>query len=171
MTTLMCTTIESPIGELKILSSPDGLCGVAFEDYWESTLRFLERRFNGPIQIVEGDPHSARSRFEAYFAGEVTALDNLPIDSGGTEFQRQVWEALRTIPAGSTVTYGYIAKEIGRDAAVRAVGAANGQNPVPVVVPCHRVIGSNGTLTGYGGGLERKQWLLQHEVLRVKGYR
>ena len=171
MTTLTVTAMESPIGELKIVSSHDGLCGVAFEDYWDSTIRFLERRFGGPVRLEEGDPHSAKLRFEAYFAGDVTALDALPIDSGGTEFQRLVWEALRKIPAGSTVTYGDIAREIGRDTAVRAVGAANGQNPVPVVVPCHRVIGRDGTLTGYGGGLERKQWLLQHEVLRVKGYR
>jgi O-6-methylguanine DNA methyltransferase len=171
MTTLMYTTTESPIGELRIVSSREGLCAVAFADHWEPTLRQIERRFDDSIQFEDGDPYSAKSKLAAYFAGDLKALDDLPIDSGGTDFQRQVWQALRRIPAGSTVSYGSIAREIGRDSAVRAVGAANGQNPVAVVVPCHRVIGSNGTLTGYGGGLERKQWLLQHEVLRVKGFR
>jgi methylated-DNA-[protein]-cysteine S-methyltransferase len=99
----------------------------------------------------------------AYFAGNLTAIDDLPVATGGTDFQRQVWRALRQIPCGETISYGELARRIDRPAAVRAVGLANGSNPISVVVPCHRVIGSDGSLTGYGGGIERKRWLLTHE--------
>jgi methylated-DNA-[protein]-cysteine S-methyltransferase len=99
----------------------------------------------------------------SYFAGELTAIDTLPVQTAGTPFQREVWYALRRIPCGTTVSYGKLAEQIGRPSAVRAVGLANGSNPIGVVVPCHRVIGANGSLTGYGGGMERKRWLLQHE--------
>jgi len=98
-----------------------------------------------------------------YFAGETDALDVIDVEMNGTSFQRRVWAALRDVKAGTTVSYGEIARRIGAPSAVRAVGAANGANPVAIVVPCHRVIGGNGSLTGYGGGLERKQWLLRHE--------
>lgn len=98
----------------------------------------------------------------AYFAGELRAFD-LPLGPRGTEFQRQVWQALTTIPYGQTATYGAIATRVGRPSAFRAVGMANGRNPIPVIVPCHRVIGANGTLTGYGGGLRRKEYLLDLE--------
>jgi methylated-DNA-[protein]-cysteine S-methyltransferase len=97
----------------------------------------------------------------------VPALDGLTVTTGGTDFQRSVWKALRAIPAGETRTYGQLAAAIGSPKAVRAVGLANGRNPVALIVPCHRVIGANGTLTGYAGGLERKRWLLQHEGASV----
>jgi methylated-DNA-[protein]-cysteine S-methyltransferase len=100
---------------------------------------------------------------DRYFAGEIGVLDTIPVELNGTPFQKKAWQALRRIPAGSTISYAELAKRIGEPAAVRAVGSANGANPVAVIVPCHRVIGSNGTLTGYGGGLDRKQWLLAHE--------
>jgi len=100
---------------------------------------------------------------EAYFAGELAAIEPLRVEPGGTEFQRSVWAALRAIPAGATASYARIAQNIGRQKAVRAVGMANHVNPVCIVVPCHRVIGADGALTGYGGGLERKAWLLRHE--------
>ena len=105
----------------------------------------------------------AAERLEAYFGGETTALDGLDVELNGTPFQRRVWEALRAVRAGQTASYGDVARSIGAPAAVRAVGAANGANPVAIVVPCHRIIGASGSLTGYGGGLERKRWLLQHE--------
>jgi methylated-DNA-[protein]-cysteine S-methyltransferase len=98
-----------------------------------------------------------------YFGGDLRALDAVPCDPGGTPFQARVWKALRTIPVGTTWSYGALARRIGDPKAVRAVGFANGSNPIAVVIPCHRVIGSNGTLVGYGGGLERKHWLLAHE--------
>jgi methylated-DNA-[protein]-cysteine S-methyltransferase len=102
-------------------------------------------------------------RLAAYFAGDLFAVDAIETRTGGTPFQRAVWSALRPIPPGTTVSYGELARAIGRPAASRAVGAANGANPIAIVVPCHRVIGANRTLTGYGGGLARKAWLLEHE--------
>lgn len=108
-------------------------------------------------------PSPARLAIEAYFAGELDAVDTLCTETRGTTLQRTVWSALRNIPAGTTTSYGRLAREIGNPTAVRAVGAANGANPIPVVVPCHRVIGADGSLTGFGGGLERKRWLLAHE--------
>ena len=108
-------------------------------------------------------PPSVGAAFETYFRGDGNALAAVPWVASGTPFQLQVWEALCAIPAGETLSYGALAERIGRPRAVRAVGLANGANPVAVVVPCHRVIGANGSLTGYGGGLSRKRWLLEHE--------
>jgi O-6-methylguanine DNA methyltransferase len=108
-----------------------------------------------------------RDAIAAYFAGDLTALDRVPVKTNGTTFQKDVWSALRSIPAGETVSYGALAARIGRPRAVRAVGLANGRNPVGVIVPCHRVIGANGTLTGYAGGVERKRALLAHEGVMV----
>ena len=123
----------------------------------------LARRF-GEFSFEEdprgGAPAKALRR---YFAGDFDALDAVEVDTGGTPFQQEVWRALRRIPAGSTWSYARLASEIGRPSATRAVAAANGANPVSIVVPCHRVIGSDGSLTGYGGGLPRKRWLLVHE--------
>ena len=112
-----------------------------------------------------GSPALARiaGAVERYFAGDVDALDEIPIEAEGTEFQRAVWDAIREIPAGRTASYQEIARSVGRPAAVRAVGTATGRNPVSIVVPCHRVIRSDGTLGGYGGGLHRKEWFLEHE--------
>jgi methylated-DNA-[protein]-cysteine S-methyltransferase len=112
---------------------------------------------------VRRNPFGFTDAMAAYFSGELAAIDGLPVAAEGTEFQRAVWAALRTIRHGVTISYGELARRIGRPAAVRAVGLANGANPVGIVVPCHRVIGADGTLTGYGGGLERKRWLLAHE--------
>ena len=112
-----------------------------------------------------GSPALARiaGAVERYFAGDIDALDEIPIEAEGTEFQRAVWDAIREIPAGRTASYQEIARTVGRPAAVRAVGTATGRNPVSIVVPCHRVIRSDGTLGGYGGGLHRKEWFLEHE--------
>ena len=116
------------------------------------------------VVLVEGRaPGPVRRAVEAYFAGDVRALDSLEVKTAGTVFQRAVWAALRAIPAGETRSYAQLAAAVGAPRAVRAAGLANGQNPVAVIVPCHRVIGANGTLTGYAGGLERKRWLLAHE--------
>ena len=119
-------------------------------------------------QLVAGRaPEPVRGAVEAYFDGDAQALDGLAVKTGGTAFQRSVWAALRDIPAGETRSYGQLAAAIGSPRAVRAAGLANGQNPIAVIVPCHRVIGANGTLTGYAGGLERKKWLLAHEAAAV----
>lgn len=158
--------LSSPIGAVVILTDDENrLRAVDFEDYEERFLRLLARQY-GPnrFDLVEGRSTSpARLALEAYFAGDFSKVDAIVTETAGTAFQRQVWAALRQIRPGRTMSYGQLAVRIGRASAVRAVGLANGANPVGIVVPCHRVIGADGTLTGYGGGLMRKRWLLEHE--------
>jgi methylated-DNA-[protein]-cysteine S-methyltransferase len=135
-----------------------------FADYEARMMRLLGRHAPD-ADLVEGRaPKAVREAVEAYFAGDVAALDGVTVRTGGTAFQREVWAALRAIPPGETRTYGQQALAIGRPKAVRAVGLANGQNPIAVIVPCHRVIGASGALTGYAGGVDRKRWLLAHET-------
>jgi methylated-DNA-[protein]-cysteine S-methyltransferase len=160
---LATAEIFSPIGTLALVASPAGLCSVGFDADWSRVREQLERRFGPVVFEVDGDPAGAVSRLRRYFDGDLRAIDEIPVDTGGTPFQQQVWTTLRSIPVGRTWAYADMATAIGRPAATRAVGAANGANPVGVVVPCHRVIGRNGRLTGYGGGLPRKVWLLRHE--------
>jgi methylated-DNA-[protein]-cysteine S-methyltransferase len=160
------TELETPIGLLQIAATPTGLCLVIFGDALSAHTQILHRfqAEDASIAFVRGeDPHGARTALTAYLRGELDALEGLPVDLGGTPFQREVWARLRTIGVGRTSTYARLAAEIGRPSAVRAVGAANGQNPVSLIVPCHRVIASDGKLQGYGGGLDRKRWLLVHE--------
>src|SRR5690606_33432318 len=114
-----------------------------------------------------GSAGEAGARLRAYLAGDLLAIDTVPVRMAGTPFQQRVWDALRRIPAGTTVSYGELASRIGAPTASRAVGMANGANPIPLVVPCHRVIGANGKLTGFGGGMERKRWLLAHEAVNA----
>ena len=109
------------------------------------------------------DPLGVGTRLARYFDGRLDAIDDLPVDPGGTPFQRRVWSALRRLPCGATRSYGALAAGLGKPAASRAVGLANGANPIAIVIPCHRVIGSDGALTGYAGGIARKRWLLEHE--------
>jgi methylated-DNA-[protein]-cysteine S-methyltransferase len=155
--------IASPVGGWCLAASPQGVCLLHLEADWDAVGASLARRF-GPVSLRDAkDPWEAVSRLAAYFAGDLRAIDAIPVDTGGTPFQRSVWSALRGIAAGRTTCYSELAARIGRPSAVRAVGAANGANPVAVIVPCHRVIGKDGGLTGYGGGLERKAWLLRHE--------
>lgn len=154
----------SPIGPLLLAS--DGRCLVAldFGAPEDRLLRLLRARFGTGVVLAEAeDPQGFAAALGAYLAGRLDALDALPADGGGSSFQRRVWAALRAIPPGETRSYGAVASGIGRPGAARAVGLANGSNPVNLVVPCHRVIGGTGTLTGYGGGIDRKRWLLDHE--------
>ncbi len=141
---------ESPIGLIEIGGTADGITSLFFVE---------ERRSDVTSNVVCAE---GVRQISEYFEGSRKEFD-LPISLGGTEFQRQVWTELTVIPFGQTVSYGDLARSIGKPSAVRAVGAANGDNPISIIVPCHRVIGSDGGLTGYGGGLERKQWLLKHE--------
>jgi methylated-DNA-[protein]-cysteine S-methyltransferase len=154
----------SPIGTILLISDVDGdVRALDFEDC-ESRMHQLLRLQWGDYAISDGPaPGSAKQAIEAYFEGELDRLTTMPIRLGGTAFQRDVWTALRAIPAGTTTSYGRLAANLGRPKASRAVGMANGSNPIALVVPCHRVIGSDGSLTGYGGGLPRKQWLIRHE--------
>jgi methylated-DNA-[protein]-cysteine S-methyltransferase len=153
--------VETPIGELLVLGTDEAVTEIHFG------VRRQSRRFesDGSATALQ----EAAKQLRAYFAGKLREFD-LPLAPKGTEFQRSVWTHLRAIPYGATTTYGAIAHAIGRPSAVRAVGAANGANPIPIVVPCHRVIGASGSLTGFGGGLGVKRWLLDHEA-RVAGRR
>ena len=156
--------LDSPVGPLRLVWCDDDAIRALHMGGSEEQLRKTLQVHYGPIELIAADAPSAFCRpLEAYFSGELTAINSLPVQTAGTPFQRQVWAALREIPAGTTTSYGQLAARIGRPSASRAVGLANGSNPVGIVVPCHRVIGANGTLTGYAGGLDRKRWLLQHE--------
>lgn len=145
-------TFESPLGPLWLAASTDGLTVV---------------RFDGPPAVLDPAwgpaPSSAVDALRAYFEGDLAAIDAIPVAPAGTAFQREVWAALRTIPAGTTIGYGELGERLGRTGAMRAVGAANGANPVGIVIPCHRVVAADGSLHGYAGGLDRKAWLLRHE--------
>ena len=166
--TLTLDRAATPVGEVLLVT--DGLGSVRaldFAGYEDRMNRLLVRHAPGASLTAGRAPGPVRTALERYFGGDVHALDGLTVTTGGTDFQRSVWKALRAIPAGETRTYGQLAAAIGSPKAVRAVGLANGRNPVALIVPCHRVIGANGTLTGYAGGLERKRWLLQHEGASV----
>jgi methylated-DNA-[protein]-cysteine S-methyltransferase len=167
--TLRLDRLATPVGELVLLADErDRLRAVDWSDHEPRMLRLLARHYGaaGYRLAAARDPGGLTGRLAAYFAGEPAAIEGLPSETAGTAFQRAVWRALRAIPCGTAISYAELARRIGRPAAVRAVGLANGANPVGVVVPCHRVIGKNGSLTGYGGGLERKRWLLAHEGWR-----
>ena len=146
--------VPSPIGDLLVAASDQGLTGVWFPN---RGTREEEEEHGGNAILDE-----ARRQLGEYFAKSRTTFD-LPLDPPGTPFQRRVWDALRAIPYGSTLSYSELARRLGDPLATRAVGAANGQNPIPIIVPCHRVVGADGSLTGFGGGLDRKRWLLEHE--------
>ena len=152
------THLDSPLGRLAILSEGGRLHALGFTEDHPRMATQLDSASPKP-----GSAPAITEALTAYFAGELHALDAIPVAELGTPFQRQVWAALRRIPPGQTRSYGQLASEIGRPRAVRAVGTANGANPIALVVPCHRVVGANGTLTGYAAGLPRKQWLLHHE--------
>ena len=159
---LEVAAITSPVGRLAIASHDDRVCALWFGT--ESQVRtLLERWFPGERVSAGEDPGGAVSALTAYFSGDLNALDAVAVELHGTPFQQRVWRQLRSVRAGTTASYAQIARAIGAPHAVRAVGAANGANPVAVIVPCHRIIGSNGSLIGYGGGLDRKRWLLAHE--------
>jgi len=166
--TLTLDRVATPVGEVLLVTDGEGAVrALDFADYEARMMRLLARHAPRAVLTAGRGPETVRRAVEAWFAGDLTALDGLTVKTGGTAFQRTVWAALRVIPAGETRSYGQLAAAIGSPRAVRAAGLANGQNPVAVIVPCHRVIGANGTLTGYAGGLERKRWLLRHEGAAV----
>ncbi len=157
---------NSPVGRLLIAGDGEGsLVSLDFEEYPERMQTLLASRF-GSCELQQGaDPIGIVDKLERYFAEGVDTFTGVPVNLTGSALQVQVWQALRNIPAGETRSYGQLAASLGRPKASRAVGHANSLNPVGIVVPCHRVIGSNGKLTGYAGGLHRKEWLLRHEQL------
>lgn len=158
-------SIETPIGDMLVVADEqERLRALGWAD--------LRARLDRTLAVLYGEPKlqtravaaSIREALLAYLEGKLDAIDSIPVETGGTAFQRSVWEGLRRIPVGTTMSYGDFAVRIGRPKAVRAVGHANGSNPICIVVPCHRLIGADGSLTGYGGGLPRKRWLLDHEA-------
>lgn len=163
---LLVDRTETPIGELILVADREGnLRVVDWTDHETRMQRLLRLQYGKDRYTLKParNPHGLTDAINRYFAGELQAIDALPVETAGTPFQREVWHALRTIACGTTTSYAKLALQISRPSAVRAVGLANGANPVGVIVPCHRVIGSSGSLTGYGGGIERKRWLLAHE--------
>jgi methylated-DNA-[protein]-cysteine S-methyltransferase len=158
------TTLSSPIGRIDVVTDGEGRLRVLeFHDRPERLARALHRHHRGQPVADAPAPTAVREGLEAYFAGDLASLAAIPRVIGGTDFQQRMWRALVEIPLGRSTTYARLAEAIGSPTAIRAVGAANGANPIAIVVPCHRVIGTDGALTGYGGGLERKRWLLAHE--------
>ena len=159
--------IETPTGPMLLVTDDQGrLRALDWEDHEDRMHRLMRRHYgeNGTrLRAVKPTSAAARS-LRAYFGGDLAAVTSLPTATNGTDFQRAVWDGLRQIPAGQTLSYGELAAQIGRPRAVRAVGLANGSNPIAIVGPCHRVIGADASLTGYGGGLPRKRWLLTHEA-------
>ncbi|HTS48661.1 MAG TPA: methylated-DNA--[protein]-cysteine S-methyltransferase [Bryobacteraceae bacterium] len=154
---------NSPIGRILFASDDAAVCALDFAEF-ESRMQALLARRYGQVQFRRGsDPLDLKRSLRDYFAGDLHAFDSARVRTGGSTFQELVWKALRTIPAGETWTYGQLAVKLRRPKAARAVGHANSLNPVAIIVPCHRVIGASSALTGYAGGLERKQWLLRHE--------
>jgi methylated-DNA-[protein]-cysteine S-methyltransferase len=165
---IVVDAIDSPVGPLTIAERAGRVCLLHFGPDGPAVDGMFDRWYPGEARARRPLPGPA-AVMGRYFNGEIGALDTIPVDLNGTPFQKNVWQALRRIPGGTTISYGELAKRIGEPAAVRAVGAANGANPIALIVPCHRVIGSNGRLTGYGGGLDRKQWLLEHEGVVSRG--
>jgi methylated-DNA-[protein]-cysteine S-methyltransferase len=163
---LQLESVASPVGDLLVAAIGDAVCAIAFEGGEAETERYLARHCAGCTKVRGPVPASVRKALNSYFDGNMVAFEGIAVVAKGTAFQERVWSALRTIPAGRTASYADIAQRIGQPSAVRAVGLANGQNPVPIIIPCHRVIGRDGSLTGFGGGLERKAWLLRHEGAR-----
>ena len=161
--------LASPLGDILLVTDAEGrLRALDFHDY-EARLRDLLRLQYGGVAMHTGRaPVQVRTALDAYFAGDHRAVEQVAVETAGTPFQRAVWSALRAIPAGTTSTYGRIAAALGKPGGSRAVGMANGSNPVAIVVPCHRVIGADASLTGFGGGLDRKRWLLEHEGVQLK---
>jgi methylated-DNA-[protein]-cysteine S-methyltransferase len=153
------TRCSTPIGDLTLTASDTALTGVHFSPFEVGADWVQDERH--PMLV------RTREQLTAYFAGARPTFD-LPLDAPGSAFERRVWDALRAIPYGTTTSYGALARRLGDVKSTRAVGAANGKNPIPIIVPCHRVVGSKGELTGFGGGLDRKRWLLEHEGALMK---
>ena len=159
--------VHTPIDALTLAAKDGRLCLLHFGAREAPVRATLQRWYPGETIERRPDPAGVATALAKYFSGQLDLLDTIEVELNGTPFQQRVWRALRSVRAGRTASYSEVAATIGASTAVRAVGAANGANPIAIVVPCHRIIGSNGSLTGYGGGLKRKEWLLRHEGQRL----
>ena len=155
--------IQTPIGDMILVARDGVLLLLEFEDAMPRIERQMKARFQNFELQLASNPFGLSDVMKDYFSGNIHAIDNILSDGGGTSFEKSVWAELRKIPCGTTVSYGSIARKLGDINHSRAVGTANGKNPIAIVVPCHRVIGADGSMTGYGGGIARKEWLLRHE--------
>ena len=164
---LLIDRISSPIGQVMVVSDGEYLRALDFVEYEQRMQTLLQRHYGDVELIPTKNPNGYSDIVDRYFAGDLDVIDNIKVATNGTVFQSLVWKHLRKVPSGKTCSYGELAARIGKPKASRAVGLANGSNPIAIVVPCHRVIGANGSLTGYGGGIERKQWLLVHEGVNL----
>jgi methylated-DNA-[protein]-cysteine S-methyltransferase len=160
---ILTDRILTPIGDMVLVARDGVLLLLEFDDAKDRVAREMRGRFGDLELQTATNPFGFSAIMQDYFSGNITAIDNLPTDGSGTAFEKQVWAELRKIPCGTTKSYGEIARQLGDINLSRAVGTANGRNPIAIVVPCHRVIGADGSMTGYGGGLKRKEWLLRHE--------
>jgi methylated-DNA-[protein]-cysteine S-methyltransferase len=160
---LRTSTFESPIGTMHVALVDDAVCALGFASQWAALTRRLTLRFGDIEMHEEQNAGGIATRLQEFCCGDLRAFDGIRVDAGGTDFQKRVWCALVHIAPGTVMSYGEIASRIDMPRASRAVGAANGANPVSLIVPCHRVVGRNGKLSGYAGGVDRKRWLLNHE--------
>jgi methylated-DNA-[protein]-cysteine S-methyltransferase len=172
--TLYADRLESAIGTLLLIHDREGhVRALDFHDFESRMRRLLRFHYGAEDDFAIEDraaPATIRRAISDYFLGDLYAINSIPVTTGGTSFQREVWAALRTIRAGTTLSYGALARQLGHPKSVRAVGLANAANPIAIVVPCHRVIGADGSLTGYGGGINRKRWLLIHEGVALEKF-
>lgn len=166
MKELLIDKIDFQMGQIMIVSDGEKLCALDFALYESRMIKLLEKRYVRFTLIEKPNPQGFSERIRAYLSGDFSSVDEIAVSTGGTLFQQQVWQELRSIPFGEVVTYRELAQKIGRPTAYRAVGMTNSLNPVAIVLPCHRVVGTN-SLTGYAGGLDCKQWLLQHEGVNL----
>jgi methylated-DNA-[protein]-cysteine S-methyltransferase len=164
------TSIPSPIGRVQMAARDGVLCALGFDEGWDHLVEQLTTRFGPYTARTERSIPGISRALKSYFDGDLKAIDSLEVDlTGGTPFQLRIWKGLRRIPVGTTWSYAELGRRAGHENASRAVGAANGSNPVSIVVPCHRVIRSDGKLCGYGWGVARKEWLLTHEGVLLPG--
>jgi methylated-DNA-[protein]-cysteine S-methyltransferase len=163
MKTIQSAVYASPIGDIQMLVEGESLIFLDFADNTDRIEKLMARRY-GKFEIIESEnPSMMCDRLDRYFNGDWNAFEDLDVDTGGTDFQKTVWKGLRAIPTGQSISYDQLARDIGNPNAIRAAASANANNPVSIVIPCHRVIGKNGAMRGYAGGIERKVWLLRHE--------
>ncbi len=155
--------IIAPFATIHLVTDGQSMISLDFQGFEERLDKLIVKRYKDYKLADRDNPQGFSDKIRAYLMGNIAAIDDIPVNTGGTDFQKSCWQLLRKIPAGETWTYGQMARMLGNPKAVRAVGMANSLNPVGIVVPCHRVIGANGKLTGYASGLSVKQWLLEHE--------